>query len=233
MQMNSTNKAEVEHREAVPIDIEKGETAVAIEHNHQQQQQHGAVGHQKKVANPLAIGFGAFGLASFVIGITNTGIITNLPQGALPVALGFGAMGQFIGGMGELLLGNTFGGTSMLTYSGFFFSYGIMFSNSTGVFGALETNMTELENVIGLWQIAFCIPSFIFFFCTFKQPRLISLVLLQVFLTFFFGGVGTLTGVHGLTQAGGWLSFTLAITAWYVMAAMLLEEEKVVRLPFF
>lgn len=221
----SSQKADVEHQESVPIDIEKHATS---SHSPSDPPV------QHKFGNPMAIGFGAFALGSFIIGMTNTGVVTNVPQLAIGVAVGFSAVGQLICGIGELLLGNTFAGTSMLTYSGFFFSYGILLSTPSGFLQAATTEGThELEMCLGLWQIAFAVPSFIFFIGTMRQPYVIRFVLLQVFLTFFFGGLGAFTGVAGLTKAGGWFSFTLAITAWYVMTAILFEEEKFVRLPLF
>ncbi|KAJ8655452.1 hypothetical protein O0I10_008946 [Lichtheimia ornata] len=190
--------------------------------------------HQRKPSNPMAIGFGAFALGAFMVGLYNTGLVIHIPQAVMGVALGFSAMGQLVCGIGELLLGNTFGGTSMLTYSGFWFSYGIMFSGGGGFFDtAMESGMHELEMCLGLWQIAFAVPSFIFLIGTFKQPWLIRVLLLQVFCTFFFGGLGAFTGVTNLTVAGGWFSFTLALNAWYIMACILLAEEKIVHLPMF
>ncbi|KAI7851605.1 GPR1/FUN34/yaaH family-domain-containing protein [Circinella umbellata] len=193
--------------------------------------------HQRKQSNPMAIGFGAFALGAFLVGITNAGIVTELPQGVMGVALGFSGMGQFVCGIFEMIAGNTFAATTMLTYAGFWISYGVMFSSGAGfmtvIAGEGAAGLHELHNVVGLWQIAFAVPSFIFFIGTFKQPWIIRAVLLQVFLTFFFGGLGGLTGIVGLTKAGAWISFTLSLTAWYVMSAILLEEEKVLKLPFF
>ncbi|KAI9492191.1 GPR1/FUN34/yaaH family-domain-containing protein [Zychaea mexicana] len=232
----SPQKAEVEHHEgSIVLDVEK---SAGSSHSHQHAEPFCNVPeHAKKVSNPMAIGFGAFALGAFLVGITNAGIVTELPQGVLGVALGFSGMGQFVCGIFEMVAGNTFAATTMLTYAGFWISYGVMFSSGAGFMTAVtaagEEGMHELHHVIGLWQIAFAVPSLVFFIGTFKQPWIIRLVLLQVFLTFFFGGLGGLTGVAGLTKAGAWVSFTLSLTAWYVMTAILWAEEKVMNLPFF
>ncbi|ORY94016.1 GPR1/FUN34/yaaH family-domain-containing protein, partial [Syncephalastrum racemosum] len=247
----SNQKAEVEHRETV-LDLEKGDAVShhsirSLHHDAHQYGPHGqhpnlpagqvtsmtaealaaAGGHPRKVSNPMAIGFGAFALGAFMVGLYNTGLVIHLPQAVIGVALGFSGMGQFVCGIAELYLGNTFSGTSMLTYAGFWFSYGTLFSLSSGFLDAATKDMHEMEMCIGLWQIAFAVPSFVFFIGTMKQPWLIRATLLQVFLTFFLGGLGGLTQVTNLTIASGWISFTLAITAWYVMSAILLAEEEV------
>ncbi|KAI8147855.1 GPR1/FUN34/yaaH family-domain-containing protein [Fennellomyces sp. T-0311] len=229
----STQKSEVQHHEAsIHLDVEKSAGSSHVEPTCNIPEHL-----TKKHANPMAIGFGAFALGSFMVGITNAGIVTSLPQGVLGVAFGFAAMGQGVCGIAELVLGNTFAATTMLTYAGFWISYGVMFSEGAGFMSMVaatgEAGMHELHNVVGLWQIAFAFPSLIFFIGTFRQPYLIRLVLLQVFLTFLFGGLGGLTGVAGLTKAGAWISFTLSLTAWYVMTAILWAEEKVLNLPFF
>ncbi|KAI9316467.1 GPR1/FUN34/yaaH family-domain-containing protein [Dichotomocladium elegans] len=188
--------------------------------------------HQKRHANPTALGLCAFAVGAFMVGLYNTGLVIHLPQAIMGVALGFAGMGQFICGIADLLLGNTFGGTTMLTFSGFWFSYGIMFYGESGFLeAAIKAGMIELEKCLGLWQIAFAIPSFIFLIATLKQSWAVRLILLQVFLTFFLGGIGAFTGVTAVTKAGGWISFTLSITAWYVMAVILFAEEKLIKLP--
>ncbi|KAI9313886.1 GPR1/FUN34/yaaH family-domain-containing protein [Dichotomocladium elegans] len=188
--------------------------------------------HQRRPGNPICIGLAAFAIGAFMLGLYNTGLVIHLPQSIMGVALGTAGMGQFVAGIGELLIGNTFGGTTMLTYAGFWFSFGIMFSSGGGFLAAAEAaGKHELEMCLGLWQIAFSIPSLIYFIATFKQPVVMRFVLLQVFLAFFLGGLGAFTGVSGITQAAGWITFTLSITAWYVMAALLLAEEKVANLP--
>ncbi|CDH56579.1 hypothetical protein RO3G_04941 [Lichtheimia corymbifera JMRC:FSU:9682] len=236
-------KAQVEYREgSIVLDMEKTGASSTSNQSTAAVGAHGGQGapvcnvpeHQRKFGNPLPIGMGAFAVGGFMVGLYNTGLVIHIPQAVMGVALGFSAMGQLICGIAELLLGNTFGGTSMLTYSGFWFSYGIMFSGGGGFFDtAMEAGMHELEMCLGLWQIAFSIPAAIFFVATFKQPWIVRFLLFLVFSAFFFGGLGAFTGVTGLTVAGGWFSFALALVAFYIMAALLFAEEKIMNLPMF
>lgn len=107
-----------------------------------------------------------------MVGLYNTGLVIHIPQAVMGVALGFSAMGQFVCGIAELLLGNTFGGTSMLTYSGFWFSYGIMFSGGGGFFDtAMESGMHELEMCLGLMANCLCDTS-CYLLCCYIQAAL-------------------------------------------------------------
>jgi succinate-acetate transporter protein len=224
-------KPDIFHREiemsSNSSDIEKNQSTLA-------HPPHQPIGFFK--ANPAPIGFGAFALCAFVLGLYNSGLVVHIPQVAMGVALGYGAMGQFVCGISELIQGNMFAATSMLTFSGFFFTFGIMMTPSSGFMAlAMETGgEATIETCLGLVQIAFSIASFLFLLGTFRQPILIRLTLLQVWLTFLLGGIGGLIHNTTVTVASGWISFTLSLTAWYIMASLLCTPENTfIKLPFF
>lgn len=221
-------KNDIEHCE---IDITNNSGS---DHNTVSHGVHGA--HGAAGFNPAPIGFGAFALCSFILGLYNSGLITDLPQVAVGVAFGYGAMGQFVCGICEIIAGNAFAATSMLTFAGFFLTFGIMMIPSSGIL-ELTMAMGGIEAVhkcMGLVQIAYAIAAFLFLLGALRQPILVRLVLLQVFLAFFTGGIGGLTGVHNWTLASGWISFTLSLTAWYIMSALLFTPQNTfIKLPFF
>lgn len=228
-------KDEIQHHEAVDMSSTSKYGEDVIEQRAAQMHLHTTHSHLTKI-QPAPIGFGAFALSAFVIGLYNTGYVVRLPQIAVGVSLGYGAVGQFVSGITELFLGNAFAATTMLTYSGFYLTFGIMLIPSSGVFNFIMQNggETAFEECMGLIQIAYAIASFLFLLGTFRQPVVIRLTLLQVFLTFFCGGIGGLTGIQNFTLASGWLSFTLALTAWYIMAGLLYTPDHTfVKLPLF
>jgi succinate-acetate transporter protein len=170
-------KADVKHHE---IEIPFSN----IEHNQAHSvQDHEPIGFFK--VNPAPVGFGAFDLCSFILGLFSSGLITSLPQVAVGVSLGYGAMGQFVCGICELIQGNMFAATSMLTFSGFFFTFGIMIIPSSGFLALAMASggLHAVEQCMGLVQAGFAIAAFLFFLGTFRQPVLIRLTL----LLFFFG----------------------------------------------
>ncbi|KAI9281458.1 GPR1/FUN34/yaaH family-domain-containing protein [Sporodiniella umbellata] len=228
-------KPEFSHEETVAIPIES--SYAEERHISQHPKPHPLTGSAALAKlNPAPLGFGAFALCSFVLGLYNTGLITNLPQVAIGVAFGYGAMGQFICGICELIIGNMFAATSMLTFSGFFLTFGIMMLPGSGFLSAAITSGGEaaVGQCIGLVEIGYAIAAFLFLLGALRQPVLIRFVLLQVFLAFLFGGIGGLAGSHKMNIASGWVSFTLALTAWYVMCALLFTPENtMIKLPFF
>lgn len=239
-------KPDIQHREAVNIDMPSPSEDITYDEKKHSGSTHRNVHHNYDHAtsvpssisklNPAPIGFGAFALCSFVLGLYNSGLVVNLPQVAVGVAFGYGAMGQFVAGICELIIGNMFAATSMLTFSGFFFTYGIMMIPSSGFLTVAMENggLHTVELCMGLVQIGYCIAAFLFLLGALRQPVLIRLVLLQVFLAFLCGGVGGLTGIANFNVASGWISFTLALTAWYVMCALLFTPENtMIKLPFF
>ncbi|ORE02603.1 hypothetical protein BCV72DRAFT_234481 [Rhizopus microsporus var. microsporus] len=231
--MSSIEKAEVKHHETVTMPVE---SSYAEEHHlSQHPMPHPQTGGEAlRKLNPAPIGFGAFALCSFVLGLYNTGLITSLPQVAVGVAFGYGAMGQFICGICELIIGNMFAATTMLTYSGFFITFGVMMVPGSGFLSAaMESGgLAAVEKCMGLVQLGYAIAALLFLLGGLRQPIVVRLVLLQVFLAFFFGGVGGLAQVPKLTVASGWVSFTLALTAWYVMCGLLYTPDTtMIKIP--
>lgn len=228
-------KPEVNHHETITIPTESSYSEER--HISQHPTSHLQIGSAAFMKlNPAPLGFGAFALCAFVLGLYNTGLITSLPQVAVGVAFGYGAMGQFICGICELIIGNMFAATTMLTYSGFFLTFGIMMVPGSGFLSAAIENGGEaaVGKCIGLVELGYAIAAFLFFLGALRQPILVRLVLLQVFLAFFFGAIGGLGGIAKMNIASGWVSFTLSITAWYVMCALLFTPEStMIKLPFF
>lgn len=226
--MSSDFKPEVELREVAVVDIpSSGSEAIATkeattnphhgagQHHHQQ---HGQPGH----GNPLCIGFAAFSLCSFVFGLYNSGLVTSLPQVAIGVSLGFGGMGQFVAGILCYFLGETFPATTFLTYAGFFFAFGVMFCSGSGFLEAATAggSLHELNQCMGLIQLAFAIATFFYIFGALRQPKTIILLLLLVFLTYLVGAIGAFTGNASTTKGAGWLSFLVGVVGWVSSSRM-------------
>ncbi|KAI8889547.1 hypothetical protein K501DRAFT_161016, partial [Backusella circina FSU 941] len=179
------------------------------------------------------IGFGAFGLASFVLGLYNTGLLTNVPQVAVGVAFGYGAIGQFIAAIIEIVHKNPFSAASFTTFASFFVAFGIMFVPSSGFMEAAIA-AGQLEYCLGLIEIAYAISALVFFLGTFRQPIIVRSILGLAFLCYFLSAIGSFTGSVGVTKAAGWFSFILALNAWYaLMASIYNETNTFIRVPFF
>ncbi|RKO89357.1 GPR1/FUN34/yaaH family-domain-containing protein [Blyttiomyces helicus] len=87
------------------------------------------------IANPGPLGLSAFALTTFVLSFFNAGIIVNLSAPAalvISLALGYGGLVQLLAGMWEFRCGNTFGATAFSSYGGFWISFGLILSPSSG-----------------------------------------------------------------------------------------------------
>jgi succinate-acetate transporter protein len=185
---------------------------------------------------PAPLGFAGFACCSFVLGLFNTGLITDFPPVAIGVALGYGTTGQFLCGLFEMLLGNNFPGTCMLTFSGFFFTYGIMMIPASGFTEAALAHGGErtISQCMGLVQAGFAVCAFLFFWGTLRQPYMIRVIMFQIFWSFCTGAIGAFTEIPEFTKASGWMTFLTGCSAFYISAAHLYTPENTfVRLPFF
>ncbi|KAI8096460.1 GPR1/FUN34/yaaH family-domain-containing protein [Halteromyces radiatus] len=224
--MNIVQKPEIQHHESIDM------RTPSI---HEEIKPVGDIRPLFKPGNPAAIGFASFATGSLVIGLYCIGLLTNLPQVTVGVALGFTGICQFTSGLLELLIGNTYAATTMMTYSGFFFSFGIMFSPASGFLEiAMKEGEDALQTCVGLYMLGYTFVSFIFFLGTFRQPWLIRATLLQVFLAFLTSCLGNFLHNNGLVAASGWISISLALTAYYVMATLIYDDTTTfIKLPAF
>lgn len=230
----STEKPQVDYHETIEV-VSNSSVEQQVREIIAKLQQEGQVSPPKKVANPITIGFGSFALCSFVLGLFNAGIITDLPQVAVGVALGNGAIGQLVAAIALLCQGDTFSSTTFMMYSGFFFAYTLMFCSGSGFLEATTANgVHDLNQCMGLIQLAYACVTACYFLGSLRMPIVIRIVLALVFCCYFFGCLGAFTGIVALTKLGGWFSFALAIGSWYIMCAMLYDEEHTwIKLPLF
>jgi len=64
------------------------------------------------IADPAALGLGAFALTTFVLSLANSGIVGGAGAAVLGIALFYGGLAQLAAGMWEFVKGNTFGATA-------------------------------------------------------------------------------------------------------------------------
>jgi hypothetical protein len=80
-----------------------------------------------KVANPGPLGLFGFGVTTCLLSSINAGLIPPASIAAvIPLAFAFGGTAQFVAGIMELRLGNTFGGVAFTSYSMFWWWFSLM-----------------------------------------------------------------------------------------------------------
>ncbi|KAI8375381.1 GPR1/FUN34/yaaH family-domain-containing protein [Choanephora cucurbitarum] len=233
MSDNLIEKLDIVHQESVIVDmLDKQEVHQQVKSMYAPPPTTELAEFQKTLIGP-AIGFAAFALCSFVLGLYNTGLIVDIPHVAVGIAFSYGTIGQFIAGVIEIFRKNVFAATSFITFSSFFFAFGIMMVPGSG-FLSTATAAGEVEKSMALVELSYSIAALIFFLGTLRQPILIRLVLGFAFCSFFFPSVGAFSGIIAFTRIGGWCSFILSLIAWYTLMALLYNETNTfIRVPFF
>jgi succinate-acetate transporter protein len=80
-----------------------------------------------KVANPGPLGLFGFGLTTVLLSSINAGLIPPASIAAVvPLAFAYGGLAQFVAGIMEFRLGNTFGGVAFTSYSMFWWWFSLL-----------------------------------------------------------------------------------------------------------
>jgi len=173
--------------------------------------------HNSVLANPAPLGLVAFGLTTVILSLINAGI---LPKGGepvvLPLAFAFGGLIQMLAGAMEFRTGNTFGMVAFLSYGAFWWWFSLLLL--LGGHGVLD--LTQAGSTIAATLIAWGVFTLGMWIGTFPQVRALWLVFLTLATTFFLLGFGALLGVHGVTQAGGYVGLLSGLLAMYTCFAL-------------
>ncbi|KAI8059216.1 GPR1/FUN34/yaaH family-domain-containing protein [Gongronella butleri] len=233
--MSTSTKAEYEHCEAVNV---------TSNHVHDPEAQVPAnaapayppslkIGNARP-GNPAPLGFFSFGTGSLAVGLFCLDV-TPLPHAVTGVCVGYAGLGQFLCGLFELLIGNTYAATTMISFSGFFFSFAYTFSPQSGFLELAEKmDPKVLNNSTAVFMLGYSAIAFIFLLGTFRQPWLIRITLTFVFLGFFTSMLGHFLNIQALLTASGAFSICIAAVAYYIGAALLYDESNTfIKLPFF
>ena len=173
---------------------------------------------EKELANPGALGLGAFALTTFLLSMINAGIIAPESIGmVLPMGLFYGGLAQLLAGMWEFKSGNTFGATCFSSFGAFWIGLATMvILEGTGVIAAVPpAGLAVFLIAWGLFTLYATIASL-------KTSKGVMSVFIPLTITFFLLAAGEFS--HGFKIAGGCMGLITAIAAWYCSAAILINE---------
>jgi succinate-acetate transporter protein len=181
----------------------------------------------EKIANPGALGLGAFALTTFLLSVINAGIIAPANMGVvLPMAFFYGGLAQVLAGMWEFKCGNIFGATCFTSFGSFWLGLALMIVLETaGLIAAVP------PAGLALFLVAWGLFTLYATFAATKAPKGLLILFIALTITFFLLAAGEFS--TGFKLAGGYLGILVALIAWYDSAAMLINdmsERKV--LPF-
>ncbi|MCD6222760.1 MAG: acetate uptake transporter [Thermoplasmata archaeon] len=171
--------------------------------------------------NASYLGLAAFALTTFVLSMANIGVIKS--DVVIPLAFFYGGMAQFAAGMFSFKADDNFGGTAFSSYGAFWLSFGLM--KLLEKFGDYKPSSTE----IGVMLIAWGIFTLYMWIPSLKIGKVLSLVFLTLWLTFFILGASAIYGYS--TKLGGYVGMICALLAWYVSFAGITSEIYQKKLP--
>ncbi len=172
----------------------------------------------EKIANPGALGLGAFALTTFLLSVINAGIIAPANIGVvLPMAFFYGGLAQVLAGMWEFKSGNIFGATCFTSFGAFWLGLALMIVlEAAGVIPAVPP--AGLAFFLAAWGLFTLYATF----AATKAPRGLLILSIALTITFFLLAAGEFS--TGFKLAGGYLGILVALIAWYDSAAILIND---------
>ncbi len=168
------------------------------------------------IADPAALGLGAFALTTFLLSLANSGLLPGAGAAVLGIALFYGGIAQVAAGLWEFAKGNTFGATAFVSYGAFWLS-----------FWWLETNPAVAKEAgaagVGAFLLAWTIFTLFMTVAAIKTNGALLAVFVVLTLTFAALAIGEFSGQVGITRLAGWLGLLTAVLAWYSAAAVVIN----------
>ncbi|KAK5995568.1 Ammonia transport outward protein 2 [Cladobotryum mycophilum] len=200
-----------------------------------------------KIGNPGPLGLIGFALTTFVLGLyqCGAGLPGSNPLGSVGpdqvvfgLAIFFGGMAQFVAGIMEFTLGNTFGTTVHCSYGAFWLAFAMLLVPSLGIEAAYAGDQRAYSFAIGIFLILWCFLTLIFFLAALKTNIAILTVFGFLTLAFFFLSIAQFistshhTAAIRVNRAGGVFAVICAFAAFYAgSAGLMLQDTTYITLP--
>jgi hypothetical protein len=159
------------------------------------------------LADPGALGLGAFALTTFVLSMANAGFVAGAGVAVLGLALFYGGIAQMVAGIWEFAKGNTFGATAFCSYAAFWLAFWFLVSTKGDVAAGSAG--------VGVFLLAWTIFTAYMTIGAIKTNAVILLVFIALTLTFLFLTLGAFSGSVTMSHIGGYLGLLTAAFAWY------------------
>jgi succinate-acetate transporter protein len=171
-----------------------------------------------EIADPAALGLGAFALTTFVLSAHNAGWAPDIVWVGL--AFFYGGLAQFMAGMWEFRRGNTFAATAFSTYGGFWMSLALYVV--LVLFGKVPA--ADVTQGLGWFVLAFAIFNTYMLLWSLRVNVGVFAVFLTLEVTEILLFIGFLGGNANMVKIGGFVGILTALVAWYVSAAVVVNS---------
>lgn len=170
-------------------------------------------------ASGPALGLAGFALCTFVLSVFNAHLVNTA---GLPVLFGallfFGGIAQFLAGMWEFRVGNTFTATIFASYGAFWMSLWAI-----QVFYAKLVPANVLGHALGLYLWAWAGFTFMLFVAALRTNAAVAITVLLLVATEVVLALGYDGNSLSTLKVGGYVGMATAAAAWYVMWGIVLE----------
>ena len=173
----------------------------------------------EKLANPAPLGLACFALTTFLLSALNAELAPKeLAAPIVSCTLVYGGAVQIMAGMWEIRAGSIFGGIAFSSYGGFWSSFGLIrLLEFLGIW-------TVSPTALGVFLLGWTLFTFYLLVGTFRLNWALVSTFALLLLTFVFLDIGHLAGISTANVVGGYVGILCALNAWYVSAAVLLNE---------
>ncbi|RLV90367.1 Ammonia transport outward protein 2 [Spathaspora sp. JA1] len=167
-------------------------------------------------ANPAPLGLCAFGLTTLVLSMVNARAMgISIPHAVLGLAAFYGGAVQFLAGVWEMAIGNTFGATALTSYGAFWLSYAAILIPSFGVEAAYKDAPQQKIDAISFFLLGWTIFTFMMTLLTLKSTIFFCALFSCLFITFLLLCLGDFTQTLAITRAGGVVGVITAFLGFY------------------
>jgi succinate-acetate transporter protein len=162
-----------------------------------------------KVANPGPLGLFGFGLTTCLLSSINAGLIPPASIAAVvPLAFAYGGLAQFVAGIMEFRLGNTFGGVAFTSYSMFWWWFSLLLWTLGA--GWLKAPAPQgMATALLLWGVF----TFLLWIVTFRLNKILWSVFLLLTITFFLLAAKDFGSRDIYGKLGGYVGLATGIDA--------------------
>jgi succinate-acetate transporter protein len=168
-----------------------------------------------KLGNPAVVGLAGFGLTTLLLQFHNLGICGLGPVVAMGII--FGGFAQLIAGFMEQKTGNNFGFAAFTSYGAFWIGLVIIwFLNYFNVYKSSETE-------VGLYLIAWTLFSAILWVGSLYVHTAMAFTFSTLLLGFILLDLGHF-GFPVMNKVAAIVLIVCALSAWYMMAAIVLND---------
>jgi hypothetical protein len=167
-----------------------------------------------KLANPAVVGLAGFGLTTLLLQFHNLGWCGLGPV----VSMGFifGGLAQLVAGFMEQKTGNNFGYAAFSSYGAFWIGLGLIWLfNHLGIYQSSHTD-------VGFFLVAWTLLTLIFWIASMFIHKAMFFTFTTLLLGFILLDVGHF-GFPSLNVAAAYVLVVCALSAWYMMAAIIIN----------